>query len=275
MYGVAAPRFSVVIPTRDRLKLLADAVTSVRAQTLTDWECLVVDDAGTMPVVPMEDERVRVIRHEVNRGVASARNTGMRHARGAFLAFLDDDDRWLPQRLQLAERALQRAPVAICFRVGSDGTTGGNRLLEGDVADVILDELTPHLGQVAVRRDLAPLFDPAFRGSQDVDWWLRLAHASTVATEPEIGLWYRKHGGVRHGNGRSARVEGGLALLDKHADYFAGHRRAHAFRWKRIAIMASRDGDRALALRALLRSLALRPDPALGAHLVRLVRARG
>lgn len=271
---VSGPQFSVVIPTRDRPRLLGEAVASVLSQTVDNWECLVVDDAGAVPVETFGDERVRVLRQETNGGVARARNTGMEQARGDHLVFLDDDDRWLPGRLELAERALRRAPVAVCFRVGSDGTTGGNRLLEGDVADVILDALTPQLGQVAVRRERAPPFDPRFRGSQDVDWWLRLAQDCRVATEPEVGLWYRKHKGERKGNSRSARVDGGLALLDKHADYFAGHPRAHAFRWKRIAIMAGREGDRRLALRALRRSFALKPDPALGAHLVRLALPR-
>ena len=271
---VPSPLFSVIIPTRDRPALLEEALASVVSQTVRDWECLVIDDGSEPPVPRHEDPRIVVVRHEQNAGVAAARNTGLRHAQGTYVTFLDDDDAWTPSRLHHALRGLAEAPVAICGRVGSDGTTGGNRKLHGHVHDVILNALTPHLGQVALRRDVAPLFDEAFAGSQDIDWWLRLTGRVAVTTTPETGLWYRVHAGVRKGNDTSRRVAAGLLLLDKHRGYFATHRRARAFRWKRIGIMAAKEGDRRLALWAFLRSTTSLPDVSVLMHLGRLIRPR-
>lgn len=88
----------------NRIDLLRRAVRSVLRQTFSEFELLIVDDGSTDDLAgaieSFEDPRVVLIRHEVNRGVAAARNTGIRNARGKYVAFLDSDDVWLPQKLQ-------------------------------------------------------------------------------------------------------------------------------------------------------------------------------
>ena len=94
---------SVVIPAYNRERYLADAVDSVLAQTFTDFELLIVDDGSRDRTVEIaksyRDPRIRLVRHERNRGVAAARNTGVAEARGAYVAFLDSDDVAYPDRL--------------------------------------------------------------------------------------------------------------------------------------------------------------------------------
>ena len=93
---------SVIIPTYNRPQFTARAVRSVLAQTWRDLEIIVVDDCSSEPFTPGaidEDPRVRVVRHEVNRGVGAARNTGVQAARGEIIALLDSDDYWLPEKL--------------------------------------------------------------------------------------------------------------------------------------------------------------------------------
>lgn len=104
------PLFSVVIPTHGRPQDLQQAVASVLAQTMTNFEIIVVDDAGEPPAPAVSDARVRTIRLAVNGGEGAARNVGIREARGSWVAFLDDDDLWYPQRLERISDALRANP---------------------------------------------------------------------------------------------------------------------------------------------------------------------
>jgi glycosyltransferase involved in cell wall biosynthesis len=269
---VKAPLFSVIIPTYDRPRLLRIALDSVVRQTVADFECIVVDDAGQVPAEPSSDGRVRVVRHAENLGGPAALNTGLRESRGRYVTFLDDDDLFTADRLALALEGLASAPIALCLRRGSDGTSGGNRPLKGLVHDRILDGLTPHLGQVAVNRSIVPGFDERFRATYDVDWLLRLTEQHPVRTTKRIGLVYRVHDGLRHGNGAGMRVWSSRLLLQKHARYFKDHPRATAFRWKRIGLLSASIGDHGMAREAFLRSLRLRPDAKTAWHLTRSIR---
>ena len=98
------PTVSVVIPAYNRADSLADAITSVTAQTFRDLEIIVVDDGstdGTRTVVErLTDDRIRYVRHDVNKGANAARNTGTGEARGRYVAFQDSDDYWHPEKLQ-------------------------------------------------------------------------------------------------------------------------------------------------------------------------------
>jgi glycosyltransferase involved in cell wall biosynthesis len=98
------PAVSVIIPTYDRVEALARAIDSVLAQTFASFEVVVVDDGPNDSIASFvsehPDPRVRLVRHEQNRGVAAARNTGIASARADVLGFLDDDDLWLPTKLE-------------------------------------------------------------------------------------------------------------------------------------------------------------------------------
>ena len=106
------PTVSVILPTYNRARFLPEAFASIRAQTLTDWELIVVDDGSTdnTPELVAELSKsmprpVRHIRHE-NRGAYGARNTGLDQAAGRYLAFFDSDDLWRPHHLQDCAAAL-------------------------------------------------------------------------------------------------------------------------------------------------------------------------
>lgn len=96
----SAPQVSVVIPTYNRAGVLGRAITSVLSQTFPDLECIVVDDGSTDQTVVLverfQDPRLRLLRLPVNKGGGHARNVGIQAARGELLAFLDNDDEWLP-----------------------------------------------------------------------------------------------------------------------------------------------------------------------------------
>lgn len=108
------PRVTVIIPTYNRAEILPRAIDSVLEQTFEEFELLVVDDGsndGTLSVLDTyEDERLRVITHGTNRGANVARNTGIEHANGDFIAFLDSDDTWHPEKLGRQLGRYERAP---------------------------------------------------------------------------------------------------------------------------------------------------------------------
>lgn len=268
----SVPLFSVVVPTYGRPVFLAEAVQSVLAQTIRDFECIVVDDAsGEPPTVPA-DPRVRVVHRDVNGGAAAARNTGLAEATGRYVTFLDDDDVYLPERLEQAAGALDRAEFLVSFK-GAYGHPHGPpltaRVLDGDVGDTILDAAVPHLGTCTLARHLAVRFDERFRVSEDVEWWLRQAAAAPVATVAQVGYLQRAHGGARQTSRISERLRCRLLLLEVHADWFAAHPRAASQQWKRAGGLALRTGDRSTARRAFRQSLKAHPDVAAIAHLAR------
>jgi hypothetical protein len=253
-----APLFSIIVPTYNRASHLHEALTSVAAQELTDFECIVVDDASPEPVrLPFRDDRFRVVRHEENRGPAGARNTGVDQAAGALIAFLDDGDCFTPRRLTIAAADLERAPVAVCGSGGVGGSKSSGRFIEGDVHDTILDSTTPNLGATAVMRERCIRFDETFDACEDLDWWIRVTASSPIASTREIGWLWRRHDGVRERHGARARVAGSERLLQLHREYFDEHPRAAAFRWFRIGQLAAELGDRSLARQAARRSLSL------------------
>jgi len=119
-----APLVSVVIAFLDEARFLADAIDTVRAQSLTAWELLLVDDGSTdaSPQIAEraagDDARVRVLRHPggVNAGLPASRNLGLAAASGPFLCFLDADDRWEPTKLarQVAMMERHAGAVMVC-----------------------------------------------------------------------------------------------------------------------------------------------------------------
>lgn len=148
------PRVSVVIPTYNRADVIPRAVESVLDQTFEDLELLVVDDGSTDDTVAMlesiDDPRLRVITHETNRGANVARNTGIEHAEGEFVAFLDSDDEWDRRKLQFQlaryETAAPGCVAVYCdFERQSEGF-GGRVLSSVATGLAAFDEARPQEG---------------------------------------------------------------------------------------------------------------------------------
>ena len=188
---MAQPLFSIIIPTYGRAEYLAEAVDSVLAQTVADFECLVVDDGSPEPVsLSTEDDRVRVLRREINGGPSTARNTGLAHARGRFVAFLDDDDLYLPVRLALALEGLARAPVDLASQNADAVNLGRQRHRFGTaIVDDQALEILDRLGQDGVD-GLSQVFSPPV--GRDDDRKEGLGHSGSEGTS----AWLPLRGGV-------------------------------------------------------------------------------
>jgi glycosyltransferase involved in cell wall biosynthesis len=112
---------SVIIPSYNREQVIERAVRSVMAQTCGDIEIIVVDDGSTdgtsslVAALAEQDQRIRYLQHHTNLGAQAARNTGIRAAQGEWIAFLDSDDEWLPQRLELELSLAHKRGVAVVY----------------------------------------------------------------------------------------------------------------------------------------------------------------
>jgi hypothetical protein len=272
--GPQRPEVSVVVTTHDRPAELARAVASVLACDDGTLEVVVVDDASTPPAVVPDDDRVRLVRLATNGGVSVARNRGLAEARGHWVCALDDDDAFTPDRLAMTRPLREAADIVVCWARYEDETATTGRVLRGEVHDTVLDGITPPVSTALVRREAFPRFAEDLGASEDVEWWIEASRAARVATVERVGVVVARPGGPRHRTGHLERARGGVRVLERNRDWFAAHPRAAAFRWFRVGLAARAAGERGLAVRALARSLRLRPSPRVAAHLVRTLAGR-
>ncbi|HJT77353.1 MAG TPA: glycosyltransferase [Gemmataceae bacterium] len=199
------PLVSVVTPTYNYAAFLGDAVRSALAQTYADVEVLVVDDGSTddtEAVVAALGERVRFFRQD-RAGPSAARNRAILQARGAYVAFLDADDRWLPAKLARQVALMESDPrLVLSYTDFCRGEADRPRLADydhratGDVFYPLLRQNFIHTSTVLLRRDAlarAGLFDPSLRGSEDLELWLRLARVGAVGCVEEVLTAVRQH----------------------------------------------------------------------------------
>jgi len=182
------------VSTFDRRDRVGAAVASVCAQTADDTEIIVVDDGSTDgTAAALRDEfgrRIHVI-ETPNRGVSAARNTGVAASRGAWLAFLDSDDLWLPRKLAAQLEFLCTRPDATICQTGEIWIRNGvrvnpcahHRKPSGDVFAASLRRCLVSPSAVILRRTLferAGGFDPSLPACEDYDLWLRIARTEPV-----------------------------------------------------------------------------------------------
>ncbi|MBV9388003.1 MAG: glycosyltransferase family 2 protein [Chroococcidiopsidaceae cyanobacterium CP_BM_ER_R8_30] len=211
---------SVILPAYQVAKYIGAAVESVLNQSYQDFELIIVDDGSPDQTVQIcqqfIDPRIKIIRQE-NRGLAGARNTGIRHAQGKYLALLDGDDLWLPKKLERQIEHLESSPlVGISFTRSAFIDEAGNSL--GTYLMPKLKEITPPYllrenpvsnGSTAViRKEVFEAirfkdnlhgtvedfyFDEYFRQAEDIECWLRILIQTNWQIEgiPEALTLYR------------------------------------------------------------------------------------
>jgi glycosyltransferase involved in cell wall biosynthesis len=260
----AVPEVSVVLPTHNRPRLLAMTLCSVLWQEGVDLEVVVVDDGSSVDVRAMVeglgDARVRLVRHERPLGVSAARNRGVAEARGGWIAFLDDDDVWAPDKL-LAQLGAARAGGHGWAYVGAVNVTEELRVLGGG-PPAPADEVVNHLHRanlipggcsgVAVRRDLLPVqpFDGSYRHFADWDLWIRLARLGRLAGVGRPLVGYRIHGG-----NASLDTAGMVAELDVIEQRYGGPVDRARF-YRHVARVSQRASRRGAAVRYYLQAAA-------------------
>ena len=202
-------QISVIIPTYNYAKYLPRAIDSVLAQTYKDFEIIVVDDGSTdhtkevlMPYV----DKIRYI-YQPNQGISAARNRGLKESQGRWIAFLDADDSWIPEKLALQIDIPAKDPLVkliygkvILFR--EDGTVVENYPTRDPGRNA--QELAERLGYLPTSTIMASKdiimkvgsFDEDLPTSEDVDLWVRIARVAKIyeVNEPILAYHYN-HGG--------------------------------------------------------------------------------
>lgn len=229
--AVGPSTVTVVIPVYNGAEFVTAAIDSVLGQTWGDFAIVVVDDGSSDTTVEVvechsRDPRISLIRHERNQGLPAARNTGIRAARGGYIAFLDADDCWLPNHLELAVGALTRHPELDVVLLESDMVEKSSGRSQGlwfrNHHKAFAELRTTDLGdgfhsidsgllyglsvgcishmQTLVGRHAfiaAHLFDETLRASEDLDWLIRAAHdrGMRAAFTHEVTSIYYRHDG--------------------------------------------------------------------------------
>lgn len=273
-----APRVSVVVPTRNRLHYLQEAVASALGQTMADLEVIVVDDEssdGTAGwLAGHADPRLSVIRLERRLERSAARNAGLSRARGRYVLFLDDDDRLLPHSLEVLAQALDGVPGAF--------VAGGRKVVFDDEGN---RKPWPHPGRRWVGRPLNDVLlgwvlspgeclwpTDVLRSSgawredlshaEDQELWLRLAVERPAVIVPDTVLEYRRHGA-------QVRVAGAVADEQRLREEFvasappelqaSARRVIEARRLYLQGVLDREAGDAGGALRLVVRAVAMVP----------------
>jgi len=221
---------TVVIPAYNAAAFVSQAIESVLAQSWPQLDVVVVDDASTDAtadvVAPyVAKGLVRLIRHERNKGLSGARNTGIRQGRGSFVAFLDADDLWCADHLERAMGVFERHPQLdiVVFDFDVLDLDSGRRIgrwfdqrrsavdalkltslgdqvqeVQGELLTALFTSCFIHMQAVVARREVfeAVRFDERLRRSEDLDWLARVGRVGRhrLALCPVVTGTYHRHG---------------------------------------------------------------------------------
>jgi glycosyltransferase involved in cell wall biosynthesis len=203
-------KVSVIIPVYNSEDYIAEAIESVTAQTYKNIEIIVVNDGSTdntEAVLKPYMEKIKYFYQE-NKGVAAARNTGIRLALGEYIAFLDSDDIWLPEKIALQVDYLNRNPSVMLtysnFKIFNDGKHPDEGILylnsdiyiEGYIFTELVNACLISTITVLVRKEVfekVGLFDEKFVSGEDYELWLRIAAECKIGYVKEVLASCRKH----------------------------------------------------------------------------------
>ena len=269
------PKVSVIIPTRNRAAFLQAAIQSVLNQTFQDFEIIVVDDASedhTSAVIrSFTEPRIRYLRHESSRGQGATRNAGLHQALGEYVALLDDDDEWMPQKLEKQVALLDGSPskvgmvyTGIC-RIQVYSKRVINRLVP-DKRGSLFEEICKRnfiggCSSVMLRRaclEKIGWFDERLASAADYDMWLRISKEFDIEYIREPLVLYTVHPN-RISTNYESKVRGLEAVLHKHGRYLALDSKNYSRRYFVLGMNYCLNGNAKEGRGALLKAIRLYP----------------
>ena len=227
------PQVSIIIPVHNRASFLERAVQSVLGQTFTDFEGILVDDGSSdetpsvIRTLVKRDSRLFGLKHEINRGAQAARNTGVRVSKGDYVAFLDSDDEWLPQKLEKQMVLFSRpsgniAVVYAGFRmVFSDNRPEIVHFPQdrGNVYKAALSRWVADMDTLVIRKDAlerAGFLDESIRAFQEWDLCIRVARHGAFDYVAEPLAVYHIHSKPTISRDLSMNAFGYLDVVQSH-----------------------------------------------------------
>ena len=234
------PVVSVIIPSYNRGYCIARCLRSVLNQSFTDFEIIVVDDASSddtrAQVLSIADSRIRYLAHDVNQGGAVARNSGIRIAAGEFIAFLDSDDDWQPDKLSKQLENMQRLGTRCglsytwlsCVNDEGTETLRINPEIDGECfEEMLVSNFIGTFSNIVVRKSLlieVGALDESFRSCQDWDLFIRLTRHASVHCLREYAVRYLQSVSDKNriSTNPGSVIQGHRRILKKYArDYAA------------------------------------------------------
>ncbi len=223
------PIISVVIPVYNGERTIQETIESVLNQTFTDFELIIINDGSqdrTLEIVSsIKDERLKVFSYP-NAGLSESRNRGIFHASGEYISFIDADDLWTADKLELQLKALQENPQAAvayswtkCIdELGNFSRRGSHISVTGDVyAKLLLIDFIENGSNPLIRKNAfteVGEFDASFTHSEDRDMWLRLAAKYHFVAVPYPQILYRQSDNSVSANLPKQEV-GSLKVIEK------------------------------------------------------------
>ncbi len=212
---------SIVMPNYNGRRFLKESIESVRRQTYTDWELLVVDDGSTdgseeiVTAISKEDTRIHLLRCPKNQGVALTRNLGIQKAKGAYIALLDNDDTWEPEKLEKQLELLEKtkAEIAYCSYdfMDEQGESIKRPFVVPETTDFdhMLVSSVISCSTAMIRSDVlkAHPFDPSYYHEDFVLWMELLKIPCQAVGNREVLAHYRQTQGSRSNNKKNAAYE--------------------------------------------------------------------
>lgn len=235
------PKVSVIIPTYNRADFLKKAVQSVLHQTYQDYEILVRDDGSTdntqQVISNFKDSRIRYTRNMTNIGVIQNRNNAVNNSKGKYIAFLDDDDEWLPEKLEKQMSIIEASPAKL------GGVYSGAYSIDTKLGKIVKLSVPEYRGYILKHLlknnfimtstlvlkkkcfEKVGLFDPEFKSASDFDMWIRVAEKFEFDYVLSALVNYNVHEN-RISSNYIRRICGLKRLTAKHRKLFAENKKA-------------------------------------------------
>jgi glycosyltransferase involved in cell wall biosynthesis len=247
------PKVSVIIPTHNRAEFLRSAITSVLNQTFQNFEIVVIDDASkdhTREVVAnFNDTRIKFVHNQVSKGDAGARNTGIMNSNCEYIAFLDDDDEWLPEKLKIQTCLLDDSAPEVggvctaCFiikglskRTLYISISESNDLSKGNFITT---------SSILLRRECfekCGLFDESMPTSSDYDMWIRMSKKySFVIIKTPLVRYYTNENSLTFNYEKM--IKGREILFERYDSLFQQNPREYSKEYLNLGVLYCYKGE--------------------------------
>lgn len=269
------PLVSVIIPTFNRAHMIKKTIESVLEQSFEDWELIIVDDASsdnTEEIVQnyiKNDSRLSYIRHDMNMGGSAARNSGIGKSNGNFIALLDDDDRWHPDKLKLQINLFNKYQDSGLIYSGFNYVD----YITGTVIKKVMPEYQGNLKSVLLKKNIigsptplikkecfkySGLFDVNLFSCQDWDMWLRISMSHTFRFVNESLADVTMHGRQISSDLKS-KIKSRQQIIVKHYDELKKYPSILSYHYKRLAALYTLDHSQTNAIKNISRSFQQQP----------------